>query len=94
MLPSLSLEIEAFYRLSRSYPTTVIILLIMAYQHTNSKGQTYFLHSKDVTLRGSGKRQTIYFFSKSAGDGELEELPSGYQVVESQRTGLPVLKRS
>lgn len=64
----------------------------MAYQHTNKKGQDYFLHSKDVTLRGSGKRQTIYFFSKNASGGI--ELPPGYQVVENSRTGLPVLKRA
>jgi len=35
----------------------------MAYKHTNSKGVTYYLNSKKVTLRG-GKVQTIYYFSK------------------------------
>ena len=35
----------------------------MAYSHTNSKGSTYYLHSKDVTLRG-GRNQTIYYFSR------------------------------
>ena len=34
-----------------------------AYKHTNSKGVTYYLNSKKVTLRG-GKAQTIYYFSK------------------------------
>lgn len=92
MLPSLSLETKLPKGLS-VLPYNWLYIK-MAYQHTNSRGQTYFLHSKDVTLRGSGKKQTIYFFSKSAGDGGLEQLPSGYQVVESQRTGLPVLKRS
>ena len=37
----------------------------MGYQHTNSKGKTYFLHSKNVTLRG-GRNQTIYYFAKEA----------------------------
>ena len=37
----------------------------MAYEHTNSKGVTYYLHKKEVTLRG-GKPQTIYFFTKTA----------------------------
>ena len=36
----------------------------MAYSHTNSRGQTYYLHSKDVQLRGSGRNQTIYYFAK------------------------------
>ena len=33
----------------------------MGYKHTNSKGKTYFLHSKDVELKG-GRNQTIYYF--------------------------------
>ena len=35
----------------------------MGYTHTNSKGKTYHLHSKDVTLKG-GRNQTIYYFAK------------------------------
>lgn len=65
----------------------------MAYQHTNSKGTTYYLHKRDVKLR-SGRTQTIYFFAKSAGEGTIDELPSGFTVVENQRTGLPVLKKA
>ena len=34
----------------------------MAYNHTNSKGVTYYLNSKEVTLRG-GKVQRIFYFS-------------------------------
>lgn len=64
----------------------------MAYSHRNSKGQTYFLHSKDVTLRG-GRRQTIYYFGREAKDNAMDELPEGYMVVENKRTGLPMLKK-
>ncbi len=64
----------------------------MAYAHKNSKGQTYFLHTKDVTLRG-GRKQTIYYFAREEKDGSLEEVPAGYMVVENKRTGLPLLKR-
>ena len=63
----------------------------MAYAHTNSKGQTYYLHSKDVTLRG-GRQQTIYYFAKEVKDGALDALPEGKEVVENKRTGLPLLK--
>lgn len=66
----------------------------MAYKHTNKKGTDYFLHSKDVKLRGSGKLQTIYFFSKTTREGALEDVPTGFMVIESQKTGLPVLKRN
>ena len=65
----------------------------MAFSYTNSKGQTYYLHSKDVTLK-NGRSQTIYFFARDIRDGALDAVPAGYQVVETQRTGMPVLKRA
>ena len=64
----------------------------MAYSHTNSKGSTYYLHSKDVTLRG-GRNQTIYYFSKEEGSKSCD-LPSGKKVIENERTGLPFLKKA
>lgn len=66
----------------------------MAYCHKNKKGQDYFLHRKHVTLRG-GREQTIYFFAREVKDeGALESVPEGYQVVENDRTGLPLLKKA
>ena len=35
----------------------------MAYSHKNSKGNTYYLNSKEVTLKGD-RKQRIYYFSK------------------------------
>ena len=65
----------------------------MAYAHTNSKGVTYYLHSKDVTLRG-GKQQTIYYFAKDERPNEaLAALPEGMAVVENPRNGFLTLKR-
>ena len=63
----------------------------MAFTYVNSKGVTYYLHSKDVTLRG-GKQQTIYFFARDVRDGALDEVPEGKEVMETKRTGMPVLK--
>ena len=54
----------------------------MAYSHTNSKGNTYYLHSK-------GK---MFFSSKEIKEGVLEALPAGYTVSE-MKTGMLVLKR-
>ncbi len=65
----------------------------MAFEYINKKNQKYFLHKKLVQLKGSGKQQMIYFFSKVAGDGAINEVPEGYGVVENKKTGLPVLKR-
>jgi hypothetical protein len=66
----------------------------MAYSQTNSKGQQYFLHMKDVTLKG-GRLQRIYFFARelSAKGTPLDALPEGRVTVENPRTGLLVLKK-
>ena len=65
----------------------------MAYSHTNSKGNTYFLHGKNVTLKG-GRQQMIYFFGKEAKEGALDAVPAGYKIKESARTGLPILAKA
>lgn len=64
----------------------------MAYQHTNSKGVTYHLNSKDVVLRG-GKKQTIYYFSKDE-RAEACDLPEGMSVNENPRNGFLTVKRN
>ena len=64
----------------------------MAYTHENSRGQTYYLHSRVTNLRG-GRQQRIYFFAKTIKDGAIEAVPDGYIVSENQRTGLPLLKK-
>ena len=55
----------------------------MAYSHTNSKGNTYYLHSK-------GK---MFFFAKEVKEGALDAVPEGYHVAE-MKTGLLVLKKN
>lgn len=66
----------------------------MAYSVKNSKGQTYYLHTKDVVLRG-GRNQTIYYFAREVKPKDaMEEMPEGYKTVENKRTGLPMLKKA
>lgn len=64
-----------------------------AYSFTNSKGQTYYLHGREVTLK-NGRVQRIFFFARDVREGALEAVPEGYEVVETKRTGMPVLKKS
>ena len=64
----------------------------MPYAHKNSKGETYFLNSKQVTLR-NGRKQTIYYFSRASGKDTVDHLPAGYTVIENPRTGLPLPKK-
>lgn len=66
----------------------------MAFTHKNSKGDTYYLHAKDVTLR-NGRKQRIFYFARSEKNGEsLDSVPAGYKVGENQRTGLPFLTKA
>ena len=64
----------------------------MGYEHTNTKGRLYHLNSKDVTLKSTGRVQTIYYFSKDSRDTASAK-PDGYHVKENSRTGLPFLTK-
>jgi len=66
----------------------------MAYAFTNSKGTTYYLHTKK-SITSTGKERTLFFFAKEIKEGTptLDAVPAGYQVVE-MKTGLPVLKKT
>jgi hypothetical protein len=63
----------------------------MAFSFKNSKGNTYYLHSKTTMLK-SGREQTIYYFAKTVKEGALDAVPSNMVVSES-KNGLPVLKK-
>jgi hypothetical protein len=65
----------------------------MAYAFTNKKGVKYYLHSKNVNLKG-GRLQTIYYFARDIRPGALEAVPAGYQVIETAKTGMPILKKA
>jgi hypothetical protein len=63
----------------------------MAYSFMNSKGVTYYLHTRRQ-MAASGKERVLFFFAKEIKDGVMEAVPDGYEVVE-MKTGLPVLKK-
>ncbi len=63
----------------------------MAFTYKNSKGVTYILHGK-VRVSSTGKKTTLYFFSKEKKEGALDSLPAGYKVSETSN-GLLVLKK-
>jgi len=65
----------------------------MPYEFKNKKGVTYYLHSREVELRG-GKKQTIYYFARDIRPGALDQVPAGYKVVETAKTGMPILKKA
>lgn len=65
-----------------------------AYAYENSKGITYYLHTKEVTLKG-GRKQQIYYFAKAVNpEFALASIPASRVVSENKRTGLPLLKRA
>jgi len=63
----------------------------MAYSYQNSRGQKYFLHSRNAGKGGNGK---LFFFAKDERDNSVEALPIGYTIIESDRTGLPIIKKA
>jgi hypothetical protein len=66
----------------------------MAFQHKNKKGQTYYLHGKQVELQNK-RLQQIYYFSRQQKPGEtVDAIPAGYKIEENDRTGLPFLKKA
>lgn len=65
----------------------------MAYSYTNTKGTTYYLHVNKRTVK-DGRIIPMYFFARDIREEkEVEELPDGYEVVETE-TGMLVLKKT
>ena len=65
----------------------------MAFSYTNSKGNTYYLHTKK-SMTSTGKERTLFYFSKELREGEaLDAVPAGYTVAE-MKTGMLVLKKA
>lgn len=62
----------------------------MPFTYRNSKGDTYYLHT---TAAGKNNEGELFYFAKRAGTNTVDELPDDFKVIESDRTGLPVVKR-
>jgi hypothetical protein len=68
--------------------------LAMAFSVQSKKsGRTFYLHRKEVTLRG-GRKQMIYFFGGTVKEGAVDAMPEGYAIGENSKTGLPILKKA
>ncbi len=61
-------------------------LVVGSYSFVNKKGQRYFLHMRE----GRGGTQ-LYYFSKDPKDAL--SLPKDKEVVESTKTGLPIVRK-
>lgn len=54
----------------------------------------YTLYHRDVVLRNDNGTQRIYFFAKGEPkSGAPTQLPNGYRVEVSPRTGMPLLRK-
>lgn len=65
------------------------------YSHLNSKGNRYYLYTKEVPLKDSAETRAIYFFAKSPDNKKgtaLMEVPSD-RIVSETKNGLLVLKK-
>ena len=59
---------------------------------SKKSAKTYYLHTKEVEL-AKGRKQRIYYFAGTEGKEVLDKLPAGYEVIENERTGLPMLRK-
>lgn len=64
----------------------------MAFEFENSKKVKYYLHAKDVILKG-GRKQKIFFFARDVRPGALDAIPEGFKAIETTKTGMPILKK-
>jgi hypothetical protein len=65
----------------------------MAYQYTNTRGVTYYLHRGTVTLAGSDVARPNYYFRKEPDENAIDAVPEGYEIFEGPRSALPVLRK-
>ncbi len=65
----------------------------MAFSVVSKKSKkTYYLHSRLQKLKG-GQEVTLYYFAGEAKAGSLDALPANMEVIENERTGLPMLRK-
>jgi hypothetical protein len=65
----------------------------MAFTVVSKKsGKTYHLHARQQKLKG-GQEVTLYYFGGEAKAGAIDALPAGMEVMENERTGLPMLRK-
>ena len=65
----------------------------MAFSVVSKKSnKTYHLHHRKQKLKG-GQEVTLYYFAGAVGDGAMDNLPEGMEVIENERTGLPMLRK-
>ena len=65
----------------------------MAFSTVSKKsGKTYFLHSRRQKLKG-GQEVTLYYFGGEAKEGAIDAVPEGMEIMENERTGLPMLRK-
>lgn len=56
---------------------------------SKKSGKTYFLHGR----AGSNKAMFYFFSGEVKPTGALEAVPEGMEIIENERTGLPMLRR-
>lgn len=65
----------------------------MAFSVVSKKSsKTYYLHARKQLLKG-GREVTLYYFGGTQGEGTLDAIPDGMEVIENERTGLPMLRK-
>ena len=65
----------------------------MAFTTVSKKsGKTYHLPARKQKLKG-GQEVTLYYFGGEAKEGAIDAVPAGMEIIENERTGLPMLRK-
>ena len=63
------------------------------YAYCNSRGETYYLHAREVQLRNGHRSYAFYFSKQIRRANALSRMPSGYAIKEMPRSAMPRLAR-
>lgn len=62
------------------------------FQLTDNQGRDWFLHSQTIELKNGNGKSTTYFFAREKRKNACD-MPEGYTVMSSPKTGMPMLRK-
>lgn len=65
-----------------------------AFRYTSRDGRRYYLHRRMLAQSSGRPRHLLYFAPDLRPGEEVARLPAGYDIIENDRTGMPLLKRA
>lgn len=64
----------------------------MVFSVVNKAGKKFYLHKRDVVFDQGGSFPN-YYFSACREDNVVYEFPEGYEIIEDDDSGLPIIRK-